>query len=555
MSGGGRLVALAEAVGLRRPLFDHLKRLMGFTLSGLAVLYFYGLSKLAGPPSLLPLTTLDLAIPLLPWTVWIYGSGTKAALLGWMLVPDARAGRRLFWTLALCAAATSLAFTFWPTTYPRDLYPLPVGTNASLVELADLRDTDSPTNCFPSLHVALAWGLALNWAGWSRPRGAPTQVSRALAALPILWAAAVSVCTLTTKQHYVVDVPAGMLVGLGAFLLARRAVAGPPLAADGRLHLEDPRAVEALLARVRAHQWRLADVPWPDTLPPLPPLLARLLNEVIYVEEIARLNFELLRDASDTPALREIYDLFATEERRHADGLRLLLARSGAALQAPGLGNSLVLDQFDELSPDVDAALVAVSTPVFETFLDAGTIPFLRAHPALCSPAFDAFVDRVCADEAAHLALNWIVVRDLARRYTGARGAWASLRLLTNPNILRGMGAVPWMSLEVYAVAHRLGYDFATLLPPFGRLWRLHERFPELARFSLWWPYRLFVVVGWVATITCMALARTGLLFAGVWVLVTRVTGLVARVLFGDALLRRRGLPPLPARALPVRPG
>jgi membrane-associated phospholipid phosphatase len=534
-----RLGDLVTALGLRRAPFDYLKRLAGFALSGAVVLYFYGISKLAGPHTVLPLTTLDLAIPFLPWTVWIYGSGTKAAFLGWMMVPDARAGRRLFWTLAICAATAGLVFIFWPTTYPRDLYPLPIGTGASLAELADLRDTDSPSNCLPSLHVALAWGLALNWAGWLRGGRFPKA-----AALPILWAVAVSVGTLTTKQHYVVDVPAGWVLGVGAFLVARRAVAGAPVGADGRLALEDPRPVEALLARVRAHQWALTDVPWPDTLPPLPPLLARLLNEVIYVEEIARLNFELLRDASDTPALRELYDLFAIEERRHADGLRLLLARSGAALQAPGLGNSMVLDQFDELRPDVDAALVAVSTPVFETFLDAGTIPFLKAHPALRSPAFNVFVDRVCTDEAAHLALNWIVVRDLARRYS-REGPGASLRLLLNPNILRGMGAVPWMSLEVYAVAHRLGYDFATLLPPFGRLWRLHDRFPELGRFSLWWPYRLFVVAGWIATVTCVGLVRTGLLFAPVWVLVTRVTGLVARALFGDALLKRRGLPPV----------
>ncbi len=539
--------SLAEAVGLPsptrpgRPIFDHLKRLAGFVLSGVAVLGFYGISKLAGPPRTLPLTTLDLAIPLVPWTVWVYGSGTKAALLAWLMVPDARAGRRLFWTLALCAATTSVFFTFWPTTYPRELWPLPPGTSATLVEFADLRATDSPTNCLPSLHVALAWGLALNWAGWLRRGGAPWT-----AALPIVWAALVSVGTLTTKQHYVVDVPTGALVGVGAFLLARRAVAAAPLAADGRLSLADPRAVEALLVRVRAHQWRLDDIPWPKTLPPLPPLLARLLNEVVYVEEIARLNFELLRDASDTPALRELYDLFAAEERRHADGLRLLLARSGAPLQAPGLGNALVLDQFDTLHPDVDAALVAVSTPVFETFLDAGTIPFLRAHPALRSPAFDAFVERVCTDESAHLALNWIVVRDLARSHPG----WSSLRLLANPNILRGMAAVPWMSLEVYAVAHRLGYDFATLLPPFGRLWRLHERFPELAQFSLWWPYRAFVAAGWIATITCLGLVRTGLLFADLWVYVTRVTGFVSRRLFGDTLLRRRGLPPLPSRGL-----
>ncbi|MFN7144637.1 MAG: hypothetical protein ACK4YP_12735, partial [Myxococcota bacterium] len=167
--------------------------------------------------------------------------------------------------------------------------------------------------------------------------------------------------------------------------------------------------------------------------------------------------------------------------------------------------------------------------------------PFLKDHPALRSPAFDRFVEKVCADEGAHLALNWIVTRDLAR----TRGGLAGLGLLANPNILRGMAAVPWMSLEVYSLAHALGYDFGTLIPPFGRLWRQHERFPELARFALWWPYRLFCVAGAISTFSCMLLVRARLLFVGVWVLVTRVTALVARGLFGDALLRRRGLPPV----------
>jgi membrane-associated phospholipid phosphatase len=508
-----------------RSVFDHLKRVGAWMLTGFVVLACYGVGKLAGPPTQLPLTTFDLAIPLLPWTIWVYGSGSKAALLCWLMVPDGRAARRLFVTLALVSVVCCVCFVLWPTTYPRELYPLPAGDSATLREFADLREADSPTNCFPSLHVALAWGMAFNWAAFLR-RGR---------ALPFVWAAAVSVGTLTTKQHYLVDVPAGAAVGFGAYALVHWLAAARPTT---RLSLADTRAVDALLARVRAHQWRLADLP-PMPARPLPPGMGRLLNEVIYVEEIARLNFELLRDASDTPALRELYQLFADEERRHADGLRAILAGAGEPIRPPGLGNALVLDQFDTLRPDRDAALVAVSTPVFETFLDAGTIPFLQRHPALASPAFDAFVERVCTDEAAHIALNWIVTRDVAR----ARGGLGSIGLLLNPNIFRGMAAVPWMSLEVYSLAHSLGYDFATLLPPFNRLWRLHQRYPELARFSLWWPYRLFVVAGALSTWSCLLLLRLRLLFIGWWVFVVKVMGVIARFLFGDALLVRRGLP------------
>jgi hypothetical protein len=245
--------------------------------------------------------------------------------------------------------------------------------------------------------------------------------------------------------------------------------------------------------------------------------------------------------------LRKLYQLFADEERRHADGLRRILAGAGEPIRPPGLGNALVLDQFDELNPDVDGPLVAISTPVFETFLDAGTIPFLQGHTDLKSLAFDQFVDRVCADEAAHIALNWMVSRSVAQQFNGPglKPKLRALRLLGNPNILRGSRAVPWMSLEVYALAHRLGYDFGTLLPPFARLWRLGQRFPELRTFPLWWPFRLFVIAGVVATWVCMLLVRTHLMFAELWVWVGQLTGMVSRALFGDALLSRRGLPPV----------
>lgn len=512
-------------IGGRSP-FDIAKRLGGWLASGAVVLGCYGLGKLAGPGHLLPVSAVDAAIPLLPWTFWIYGSGTKAALVAWLMVPNGPAARRLFGTLALSSLLCGLAFVLYPTTYPREAWPLPPGDSLTLREFADLRDTDSPSNCLPSLHVALAWGLALNWSGWlKRTR-----------ALPLVWAAAVTLATLTTKQHYLIDLPTGAAVGIVAFWVTGRIQAWK--SAPARLSMVDTRAVDALLSRVRAHQWRLDDLP-PAPTTPLPPAMVRLLNEVIYIEEIARLNFELLRDASDTPALVELYGFFADEERRHADGLRRVLAAAGAPLLAPGLGNALVLDQFDSLHPDADAALVAMSTPVFETFLDAGTIPFLQGHPALRSPAFDAFVERVCSDEAAHLALNWMVSRELARQ----RGGLAGLSLLLNPNLLRGTRAIPWMSLEVYSIAHQLGYDFATLLPPFGRIWRMHDRFPELARYPLWWPFRLFSVFGGIATSVCLALVRTHLLFIDGWVLVTRVTAWIARVAFGPELLRRRGLP------------
>jgi hypothetical protein len=516
-------------------------------LTGFTVLSGYAVAKLqpfatAVP---LPLTDLDRAIPFIPETVWLYSTVTWTTLAAWLHVPDRLHARRLYFTLVLSALISWLFFFFFPTVYPRDLYPLVDDGSRTVRELLDIRDADDATNCFPSLHVALAWGIALSWSEWIRRRW--------LRVLPFAWARVVSLATLTTKQHYVADVPAGLLVGLVAWWAIRRAVRddvpafwarfGRPLALARD---EDREMVRALRERVAAHQWTLDEIAWPsERQRPLDRSMVRLVNQVIYIEEIAGLNFALLRDASADEDLRALYGYFADEERRHAEGLRRVLALHGGRLEGPGLGNALVLHQFDTLDPrsDADAVLVAVSTPVFETFLDAGTIPFLRDHPALKSPWFAELEKRIARDESAHLALNWILTRHTART---ARPL-AVLRYLLNPAMYRGILAIPFMCLDVYALAYRLGYDFRTLLPAFSRLWKLHRRYPELRAFPLWWIYRVFCACGTVAASTVLLLDRLGLVFGGFWTAVTRVTDVGARVLFTRSLLVRRRISATPS--------
>lgn len=520
------------------------KRLSLWVLGLFVIVGFYAVGKIGAhlsEPVTLPLTPVDDALPLLPWTVWLYGTITWVSLAAWLTLPTRADQARMLAAITGSSAVCAVFFLVFPTTFPRELFPLGELDGASLRELARLREADSPTNCFPSLHVALAWSIALTWA-----RALPRP---GLAALPLAWALVVSVATVTTKQHYALDVPTGALVGLLAWWSAARLVPGrtttPAFMRHGGLALTRPSHVKALAKlrrRVEAHQWRLDEVAWPEApLPPLDPVLVRLVNELIYIEEIAGKNFAILARASTQDDLRVLYELFADEERRHADGLRKVLALHGAPLRPPGLGNSLVLDEFGALDPasEADVLLIATANPVFETMLDAGTVPFLRTHPALQSDWFDDFVDRITRDEAAHLGVNWMVIREAGERHGGLRG----LRLLLNPSIYRGMVAVPFMSLDVYSLAHRMGYRFETLMPAFGKLWRLHRRWGELRRFSLWWIFRVFTASGAVTTIVSAFLARAGLMFIRFWTTFTKLTDLVARLLFGDRLLRERDLP------------
>jgi membrane-associated phospholipid phosphatase len=520
------------------------KRVALWLLSMIVILGFYGLGKFGAviqAPTELPLTVVDRAVPFVPWTVWLYGTITWGCLLAWVGVPNRAEGARLLAAITIASLTCCVVFLLFPTTFPRELHPLGEGDTATIRELARLREADSPTNCLPSLHVALAWSIALSFAASRDHRG--------LRALACVWALVVSISTVTTKQHFALDVPTGAAVGVFAWWSARKLIAGstttPAWARASGLALHwdvHQKALAKLRHNVEAYQWRLDEVDWPEgPLPPLDPTLVRLINELIYIEEIAGMNFGVLARASTHDDLRALYQYFEDEERRHAEGLRKVLALHGAPLRSPGLGNSLVLHEFDALDPGstADVLLIATANPVFETMLDAGTVPFLRTHPALRSPWFDDFVKRITRDESAHLAVNWMVIREAGERHAGLRG----LALLINPSIFRGMISVPFMSLDVYSLAHRLGYRFETLLPAFGKLWRLHRRYPELRWFPLWWLFRLFTAAGALSTLACVGLSRANLMFVRFWTNFTRLTDWVARVWFGRRLLVKRGLP------------
>ncbi len=94
-------------------------------------------------------------------------------------------------------------FVLYPTTYPR-----PAGdTSYPLFEF--LKFFDSPTNCFPSLHVAIPIFLALAiWRGGKK-----------IGILFLFWAILLALSTLTTKQHYLLDVFGGILTALLGLLL------------------------------------------------------------------------------------------------------------------------------------------------------------------------------------------------------------------------------------------------------------------------------------------------------------------------------------------------
>ncbi len=192
----------------RARLFAHarLKLALTFGLTAFFCVPYFALQRLPVEARTLPLTAVDVAVPFQPaWTA-VYQSLyllMPAAAFGADSADALRRYARGFVALCLVCFAVFAAF---PVELPRPTQEAS-GLYALLVRY------DSPRNCFPSLHVALAAYSALFAHVVWRGRGATTA---ALGVAALAWTAAIAYSTLATKQHYAVDLPPGLLLAVAA---------------------------------------------------------------------------------------------------------------------------------------------------------------------------------------------------------------------------------------------------------------------------------------------------------------------------------------------------
>ena len=164
-------------------------------------------------------TSLDAAIPFVPWTVWWYlpfYAGIFLMAIGGLRTP------RLFNRTLIGVVVTMLVgaagHVLVGAEYPRPVVRAPYD-DVSLAFVGWVQSVDPPGNVFPSLHVAHTSALALILRR-DRPR---------LGAVAMVMAGLLAVSTLTTKQHFLADVLAGFFIAAGVAV----AVMWPWRGADG----------------------------------------------------------------------------------------------------------------------------------------------------------------------------------------------------------------------------------------------------------------------------------------------------------------------------------
>jgi len=158
-----------------------------------------------------PALALDRLIPLAPTWALVYGAlyAFLIVLPVFVVQRQALIGRTV-WAYLTVWGAAYVSFVLYPTVAPRP--ETVTGEGFAVWGLRFLYDADPPYNCFPSLHVAHSFVSAF----------ASFRVHRTLGLVAMASASLVGLSTLFTKQHYVADVIAGMLLAVAAYVIFLR---------------------------------------------------------------------------------------------------------------------------------------------------------------------------------------------------------------------------------------------------------------------------------------------------------------------------------------------
>lgn len=166
-----------------------------------------------GPVLELQATALDRRIPLIESSIWLYCSHFLLVVLAVLWTPTTALRNQTLYSMALATLVACGVFVLCPTVIPRFEFKSKGATGALWLFVYG---TDVHGNCVPSLHVALAWisarGLSQRGFLWS-------------VFMP-LWACLISISTLTTKQHYWLDLATGAALSVCAwrFVEAQRSM-------------------------------------------------------------------------------------------------------------------------------------------------------------------------------------------------------------------------------------------------------------------------------------------------------------------------------------------
>ena len=169
------------------------------------------------------LVEIDEMIPLMPEFVWIYHSLPFLVMLVMVvMIKRAAVFWRTFYSCIMASVVMFLCFIALPIEYPR---PDVAASGLSSAFLVATQKLDYAHNTCPSGHVSFAWLMFLAAINTQWVKREPW-----MGRVFLLWAIGIILSTLVLKQHFIVDVFAGVFLASFSFYMAKFVVKRQPLA-------------------------------------------------------------------------------------------------------------------------------------------------------------------------------------------------------------------------------------------------------------------------------------------------------------------------------------
>lgn len=187
-----------------KALIPHQKQHLAIVVITAFFLFSYFLTGhiYLGTPRYLELFPWERELSLLPWTIWIYTALYPFLLYMALNIKENINFNRLAYAFILLTIISCTVFFVFPTIYPREFFPIPFENDLTHKVFKLLRMIDKPVNCLPSLHIGTAFLTTFAMLHESKIKGI----------LGLIYSVAMSYSTLTTKQHYIVDIIAALIL-------------------------------------------------------------------------------------------------------------------------------------------------------------------------------------------------------------------------------------------------------------------------------------------------------------------------------------------------------
>lgn len=150
---------------------------------------------------------IDEKIPFRAGWSWVYSFLYYPAILYLnLLAEDSRHFNMMAFSFLMLLFMQMFFFWFFPVATPEHWRSQNTGKTWSEKFLLFVQKFDQSTNCFPSMHVSVATLTAFH-------------AYDGLGLIAFLFPLLIAISCAFTKQHYLIDLPAGTVLGGGAYIL------------------------------------------------------------------------------------------------------------------------------------------------------------------------------------------------------------------------------------------------------------------------------------------------------------------------------------------------